>query len=81
MNKAPWTDFAGNDIHVGDTIEHPSGERGKVVFLLLEHPSDQWRVDYGTELLRLCLQVGDRGRAVVVPNACGEPGLTNTGKD
>jgi hypothetical protein len=70
MNKAPWPDFAGNDIHDGDTIEHPSGERGTVVLLAQESdPGDQWRVDYGdAPLSRLCLQVGDKGCAVVVHN-------------
>lgn len=34
MNElAPWRDFAGNEIYNGDVICHPSGERGKVVFL------------------------------------------------
>lgn len=68
MNVAPWLDFAGNVVREGDTIQHPSGERGKVVFLPAGTvASDKWRVDYGTgDLSRLCLQVGDRGRAVVV---------------
>lgn len=45
--KAPWPDFAGNDIHEGDTIRHPSGEEGKIVFLEFESdPGDQWRVLY-----------------------------------
>lgn len=71
MNKAPWPDFSGNEIHEGDTIEPPSGERGTVVFLANEQePGDQWRADYGTgDLSRLCLQIGDKGRAVVTPNA------------
>lgn len=77
-NKAPWPDFAGHDIHEGDTIEHPSGDRGTVAFLAHEKdPGDQWRVDYGTgDLSRLCLQIGDKGRAVVsgVPLIRGEIG-------
>jgi hypothetical protein len=70
MNEAPWQDFAGNDIHEGDTLQHPSGERGRVVFLANEaDPSDQWRVNYGEGgLSRLCLQVGEKGQAVVTPN-------------
>jgi hypothetical protein len=79
MNKAPWTDFAGNDIHEGDTIQHPtSGERGTVVFLAHEErPIDQWRVDYGNGgISRLCLQIGDKGQAVVVPDEL--PRLTAT---
>jgi hypothetical protein len=68
--KAPWPDFKGQDIHEGDMIEHPSGERGTVVFLAIEkEPSDQWRVDYGGSVhSRLCLQIGDKGRAVVARN-------------
>lgn len=68
MNKAPWLDFAGNAIHEGDTLKHPSGERGLVVFLAdASNPSDQWRVDYGNgSLSRLCLQIGDKGQAVVL---------------
>lgn len=67
MNElAPWRDFAGNEIYNGDVICHPSGERGKVVFLPSEtEPADQWRVDYGDGLSRLCLQIGDKGRATV----------------
>ena len=68
MKKAPWTDYHGRDIHEGDTIEHPSGERGTVIFLPQERaPSDQWRVDYGdADLSRLGLQIGVRGQARVV---------------
>ncbi|MGF6697632.1 hypothetical protein OKW38_002244 [Paraburkholderia sp. MM5496-R1] len=65
---APWSDFSGQPIHEGDEIQHPSGERGRVVFLDAEaEPRDQWRVDYGDGLLsRLGLQIGDKGRAEVV---------------
>ena len=75
MNKAPWPDFAGRDVHEGDTIRHPSGETGKVVFLAGERdPDDQWRVDYGGPTLsRLCLQVGDKGQAVVVDRPAATP--------
>lgn len=60
MNKAPWTDFAGADIYEGDVIAHPTGERGKVVFLRDKtEPADQWRVLYDDDeckyLSRLCL--------------------------
>ena len=66
--NAPWTDFNGNEIFEGSTIQHPSGEKGIVFSTEDEHPSDKWRVRYedGTEL-RLCLQVGDKGQAVVIP--------------
>jgi len=69
MRKAPWTDFKGDDIREGDVMSHPSGQQGTVVF---HHerkaPSDQWVIDYGEIGLesRLCLQVGDRGQAIVI---------------
>ena len=68
---APWPDFAGNPIHEGDTIRHPSGEEGRVLFFegldITDNLGDAWRVDYGTGyVLRLCLQIGDKGQAVVV---------------
>lgn len=71
MNTAPWPDFNGQNIHEGDVIQHPSGECGAVVFLADEEdPGDQWRVDYGDGTLsRLCLQIGGKGRAVVVTTA------------
>lgn len=66
--KAPWRDYAGNDIYEGDTVRHPSGEQGVVVVWPDEsEPSDQWRVRYDDGVvLRLCLQVGDKGCAEVV---------------
>ena len=66
--KAPWTDFVGGPIFEGDTILHPSGQRGKVVCWdkLYEDPSDKWRVKYEDgDVARLCLQIGDKGMAVV----------------
>lgn len=66
--RAPWKDFAGNDIFEGDTIIHPSGESGVVRYRQADcYVQDRWRVDYGDgRLSRLCLQIGDRGRAQVV---------------
>lgn len=74
MRTAPWPDFAGGEIREGDTIQHPLGERGRVVFLPTEDdPSSQWRVDYGDAYLsRLCLQIGPSGRAVVERTDKGE---------
>lgn len=71
MKIAPWRDFAGNVIHEGDTIRHPDGMEAVVVFDESHaHPADQWRADYGEEYLsRLCLQIGDKGQAVVVNTA------------
>jgi hypothetical protein len=72
---APWPDYAGSPIHAGDTLRHPTGETGTVVFLSGEtDPGDQWRVDYGPGsggLSRLCLQIGSKGQAVVVAASTG----------
>ena len=80
--KAPWTDFEGNAIQEGDAILHPSGERGVVCFWPHEkEPGDQWRVFYaehGALHSRLCLQIGDKGRAVVMtPNVISASPDTN----
>lgn len=66
MEKAPWTDFIGITLFDGDTIIHPSGQSGKIIFKPeRERKSDQWVVDYGDGIeSRLCLQIGDRGRAI-----------------
>lgn len=64
---APWLDFKGAAVFQGDLLQHPDGSRGQVVFLseYLE-PADQWRVKYDDgDLLRLCLQVGDKGQAAI----------------
>lgn len=67
MNKAPWPDQEGNDLFEGDIIVHPSGQSGKIIFKPEgKHASDQWFVKYHNEYAaaRLCLQIGDKGRAV-----------------
>lgn len=67
--KAPWPDFSGAAIFEGDTIIHPTGQSGIVTFLPAEKATtDQWRVSYlgDSSLSRLCLQVGDKGLAVVI---------------
>ncbi|WP_186112066.1 hypothetical protein [Burkholderia gladioli] len=65
--QAPWKDFDGNPIYEGSVIEHPSGECGTIVFLEgQEDANDSWRVNYGDgHLVRLCLQIGDKGQARV----------------
>lgn len=74
---APWPDFEGNPIREGDTIRHPTdGATGTVIRLpdQTDH-GDAWRVLYRDgELSRLCLQVGEKGQAVVVSAARGEKG-------
>jgi len=65
---APWEDFNGNEIVEDCEIIHPTGDRGRVYFVPDgEVEEDQWVVDYGEGALsRLCLQVGDKGRALVI---------------
>ena len=66
--ECPFTDYVGRVIYEGDNILHPSGQTGVVVFYPeRDTPHDQWVVDYndGEFESRLCLQVGDRGRAIV----------------
>ena len=68
---APWKDFLGHEVREGDTITHPSGHCGRVLFLPeFTDPADQWRVRYDNDdlIARLCLQIGDKGRAVVEPS-------------
>lgn len=66
MNKAPWKDYEGNDIYDGNTIIHPSGQRGVVVFHRgRDGATNQWVVNYGDIESRLFLQIQDKGRGVV----------------
>ena len=64
----PFKDFEGHPIREGDKIIHPSGEQGTVVILQqYENDGDRWRIDYEDGVLsRLCLQIGDKGRAIVI---------------
>jgi hypothetical protein len=67
--KAPWQDFHGNDIHEGDTIKHPDGTTGMVVTASNTNvDNDKWRVKYSNDEFpaRLCLQIGDKGKAIVI---------------
>lgn len=76
MRKAPWKDFVGADIYEGDVIQHPSGERGVVIFLP-DNPSldSQWRVNYGIReyAARLILQIGDKGQGIVTKRPSDQP--------
>ncbi len=65
--KAPWPDYKGNDIYEGDTICHPSGEKGLVFYQARSaiDESDNWLVQYdGGPASRLSLQIGEKGGAV-----------------
>ena len=74
--KAPWPDYAGNDLYEGDTIRHPDGTKGKIVFVdgEVERTGSKnygWKVDYGdlvrgTKMPYLGLQIDDKGHAVKV---------------
>ncbi|MCZ3128419.1 hypothetical protein NYY92_11375 [Acinetobacter baumannii] len=65
--KCPYKDYKGQEIFEGDSLQHPSGEKGSVLF---EHRTesdlDNWLVQYEDGIKsRLCLQVGDKGQAYV----------------
>jgi hypothetical protein len=73
--QCPWPDFAGNPIFEGDTLVHPDGMSGRVLFVEgCTYPNDAWRVDYGDggPAARLCLQIGDKGQARVAVKTGGE---------
>lgn len=64
-----WPDYRGAPIREGDTLVHPSGETGKVLFYPnAKDKYDRWMVFYPGDGFssRLCLQIGDKGRAVVL---------------
>ncbi len=66
--KAPWKDFEGNDIHEGDTIRHPDGKTGLIITASNTNiDADKWRVQYSPDDFpsRLCMQIGDKGQAVI----------------
>jgi len=68
--RAPWTDFDEQSIHVGDTIRHPDGEAGVVTLDPSKSGVGVWRVVYEDgPALWLGNQIGDKGRAVVVPGS------------
>jgi hypothetical protein len=67
--KAPWPDFAGNDLYEGDIIIHPSGEQGVIRYVptINKTVTDDWLVEYrgsSVRCSRLVLQVGSKGQAV-----------------
>ncbi len=64
--KVPWLDLNNNELFEGDTIRHPDGETGIIIFCgKCTGVHDQWRVDYGDGVpSRLSLQIGDKGQAV-----------------
>lgn len=69
---APWPDYAGKPIRHGDRLQHPDGTT--FVTIRINGQDDEfnaWRCVYdGADILvttsRLCLQIGDKGQAVVV---------------
>lgn len=68
---APWRDFAGALIREGDTIRHPTGDTATVVIDRARGDDVlKWRAVYKDgESLWLGNQIGDKGRAVVVPGS------------
>lgn len=71
--KAPWPDFYGQDIHEGDVLEHPAGQRGAVIYDETRGDDEygRWRVKYGDDPVTsaLGLQIGHKGMGMVVSKA------------
>lgn len=69
--KAPYTDFAGNDLHLGDRIQHPNGDLATVVYDDARTDSGCWRAVYDDtgESLWLGNQIGDKGQAIRLDKA------------
>lgn len=69
--EAPYRDFQGKPIFEGDRLIHPLGDVGTVVYEAdREDQRSRWRVKYDDQpdvSLWLSNQIGDKGRAVVVP--------------
>lgn len=70
---APWPDFLGQSIRHGDRLVHPADGSEFVAVYLPQYatPGDQWRAIYTGEAIpsRLCLQIGEKGRAAVATRA------------
>ena len=66
--EAPWTDYKGNKLFLGDKIQHPDGTIGVIVLekKYKDRYSPGFGVDYGDEILNLNLQIGDKGQAVKI---------------
>lgn len=66
---APWSDFIGQPIHHGDRLTHQDGTEFVAIRLNgFQEESDAWRAVYDNapqSVSRLCLQIGDKGRAVL----------------
>lgn len=76
---APWPDFQGRPIKHGARLAHPTGQRFTAVFLENHtNATDAWRAVYeDASVSRLCLQIGDKGRAVLSPAQAERKALTD----
>ncbi|HTH10377.1 MAG TPA: hypothetical protein VMA55_12485 [Acidovorax sp.] len=65
----PWPDFHGCPIRHGDRLEHSNGQTFTAVRLVgHDNPGEAWRAVYDEDpqnVSRLCLQIGDKGMAVL----------------
>lgn len=64
--KSPWPDYEGNELFEGDTIRHPDGDMGVIVYLdSIKGEHNKWRVNYTDgHQAKLFLQIDDKGMAV-----------------
>lgn len=79
---APWLDFHDQPIRHGDRLVHPDGTTFVAVRLNgYADEGDAWRVVYDSDLQhvsRLCLQIGDKGRAVLTIQPAAAPAQAAT---
>lgn len=71
MNQlAPYTDFAGNELRLGDRIRHQNGDLATVAYDDARPEGCYWRAVYDDgDSLWLATQVDDSGRAIRLDKA------------
>lgn len=83
---APWPDFLGQPIRHGDRLRNPDGKEFVAIRLNgFDSEGDAWRCIYDhdpSHPSRLCLQIGEKGRAVLTaaPSQAGEAQLHADGE-
>lgn len=71
----PWPDYIGTPIRHGDRLSHPDGTEFVAVYLNgYDTAEDSWRAVYDAgPVSRLCLQIGDKGQAVLITHPGQSP--------
>lgn len=66
VRACPYKDFNGNTLSDGDCIQHPNGLVARICYVEKNNKQNSWLCDYldGSDMSRLCLQIGEKGMAV-----------------